>query len=128
MKYFEVYSVSNHSQIISVKDKAEVLMEVERLQTVKDELSAEVISLHAQLEQERSKVRALTGNEYKSKDKVGLTLIYKIWDNCMKILVIHKCILCSAWNKPNDIFLIFVELCGFTKCSLWLFVLTIMTE
>lgn len=52
-----------------MKDKAEVLMEVERLQAVKDELSNEVSNLHALLEQERSKVRALTA-EPKSKDKV----------------------------------------------------------
>lgn len=51
-----------------MKDKAEVLMEVERLEAVKDELSNEVSRLYAQLEQERSKVRALTG-EQKTKDK-----------------------------------------------------------
>ncbi|KAK6631575.1 hypothetical protein RUM44_006104 [Polyplax serrata] len=51
-----------------MKDKAEVLMEVERLQTIKDELSTEVASLHTQLEQERSKVRQLTA-ENKNKSK-----------------------------------------------------------
>jgi len=44
-------------------------MEVERLQTVKDELSEQVASLHAQLEQERSKNRALS-TDSKTKDKV----------------------------------------------------------
>lgn len=54
--------------VILVKDKAEVLMEVERLQTIKDELSTEVASLHTQLEQERSKVRQLTAE---NKNKVS---------------------------------------------------------
>ncbi|GLG94880.1 G kinase-anchoring protein 1 [Gryllus bimaculatus] len=43
-----------------MKEKAEVLVEVEQLQRMRDELSSEVSSLHAQLEQERSKVRSLT--------------------------------------------------------------------
>ncbi|PSN51381.1 G kinase-anchoring protein 1-A [Blattella germanica] len=55
-----------------VKDKAEVLIEVDRLQTMRDELSSEVSSLHAQLEQERSKVRALTSD---SKNKA------QVWQN-----------------------------------------------
>ncbi|XP_021941709.1 G kinase-anchoring protein 1-like isoform X2 [Zootermopsis nevadensis] len=45
-----------------MKDKAEALFEVDKLRRVKDELSTEVSSLHAQLEQERSKVRALTSD------------------------------------------------------------------
>lgn len=45
-----------------MKDKAEALFEVDKLRRVKDELSIEVSSLHAQLEQERSKVRALTSD------------------------------------------------------------------
>lgn len=47
-------------------DKAKVLADVERLQKVRDELSAEVSSLHIQLEQERSKVRTLTSELKKS--------------------------------------------------------------
>lgn len=54
-----------------MKDKAEALFEVEKLRRVKDELSTEVSSLHAQLEQERSKVRALTSD---SKSKAQVTL------------------------------------------------------
>lgn len=45
-----------------MKDKAEALFEVDKLRRVKDELSTEVSSLHAQLEQERSKVRSLTSD------------------------------------------------------------------
>lgn len=45
-----------------MKDKAEVLIEVDRLQRMRDELSSEVSNLHALLEQERSKVRALTSD------------------------------------------------------------------
>ncbi|CAG2057641.1 unnamed protein product [Timema podura] len=39
---------------------------------VKDELSSEVSSLYAQLEQERSKVRALSASDPKNKSQVGL--------------------------------------------------------
>ena len=53
-----------------MKDKAEVLIEVERLQRMRDELSSEVSNLHALLEQERSKVRALTSD---SKNKSQVT-------------------------------------------------------
>lgn len=59
--------------LMTVKDKAEALFEVEKLRRVKDELSTEVSSLHAQLEQERSKVRALTSD---SKSKAQVTLRY----------------------------------------------------
>nr|CAD7589477.1 unnamed protein product [Timema genevievae] len=55
-----------------MRDKAEVLIEVDRLQRVKDELSSEVSSLYAQLEQERSKVRALSASDPKNKSQVGL--------------------------------------------------------
>ncbi|XP_066994412.1 G kinase-anchoring protein 1 isoform X2 [Anabrus simplex] len=53
-----------------MRDKAEVLMEVERLQQMREELTTEVTTLHAQLEQERSKVRALTADpKSKSQNK-----------------------------------------------------------
>uniref|UniRef100_A0A1B6K3T7 G kinase-anchoring protein 1 n=1 Tax=Homalodisca liturata TaxID=320908 RepID=A0A1B6K3T7_9HEMI len=52
-----------------MKDKATILVEVHELQRVKNELSDEVSSLVAQLEQEKSKVRALTGGDAKAKDK-----------------------------------------------------------
>lgn len=50
-----------------VKDKAEILVQLDKLQHVKDELTTEVASLHAQLEQERSKVHALSASEGKGK-------------------------------------------------------------
>ncbi|KAG8247634.1 identical protein binding [Homalodisca vitripennis] len=53
-----------------MKDKATILVEVHELQRVKNELSDEVSSLVAQLEQEKSKVRALTGGDAKAKDKL----------------------------------------------------------
>ncbi|KAJ9582825.1 hypothetical protein L9F63_022833, partial [Diploptera punctata] len=53
-----------------MKDKAEVLIEVDRLQRMRDELSSEVSNLHALLEQERSKVRALT-SDTKSKAQLN---------------------------------------------------------
>lgn len=53
-----------------MRDKAEVLVEVDRLTRVQVELTAEVQSLHAQLEQEKSKVHYLTEKDHKGKDKV----------------------------------------------------------
>ncbi|XP_075218799.1 G kinase-anchoring protein 1-A-like [Lycorma delicatula] len=52
-----------------MKDKAEVLVQMESTQKVKDELSNEVERLHALLEQERSKVRSLTAEKTKGKNK-----------------------------------------------------------
>lgn len=46
-----------------MKDKADVLIELDRLSRVKDELTEEVARLHGLLEQERSKVSALTSAE-----------------------------------------------------------------
>ncbi|XP_075684666.1 G kinase-anchoring protein 1 isoform X1 [Rhinoderma darwinii] len=42
-----------------MKDKAEILLHVEELVTIKTELTVQVTGLHAALEQERSKVKAL---------------------------------------------------------------------
>jgi hypothetical protein len=53
-----------------VKDKVDVLLEVERLKTGREELLTEVQSLHAQLEQERSKVHDLAKGSEKQKSKV----------------------------------------------------------
>jgi hypothetical protein len=50
------FLISNLLFTFSVKDKVDVLLEVERLKTGREELLSEVQSLHAQLEQERSKV------------------------------------------------------------------------
>ncbi|XP_039291138.1 G kinase-anchoring protein 1-like isoform X2 [Nilaparvata lugens] len=52
-----------------MKDKAEVIVAMERTTMVKDELSGEVERLHALLEQERSKVRALSQHNDKNKTK-----------------------------------------------------------
>lgn len=54
-----------------VKDKADVLLELQRLNGLKNELTEEVTRLHGLLEQERSKVAALTADsQHKYKDKV----------------------------------------------------------
>lgn len=54
-----------------MKDKADVLVELQRLNGVKNELTEEVTRLHGLLEQERSKVAALTAeSQHKHKDKV----------------------------------------------------------
>lgn len=53
-----------------MKDKADVLSELERLNSVKNELTEEVTRLHALLEQERSKVASLSDSN-KHKEKVS---------------------------------------------------------
>lgn len=50
----KLYQILSHGEM---KDKASVLAEVAKLQEIQDELTSEVASLHAQLEQERSKTR-----------------------------------------------------------------------
>lgn len=45
---------------ILVKEKAELIVEMEKMSKVKDELTAELENLSSQLQQERSKVSALT--------------------------------------------------------------------
>lgn len=52
-----------------MKDKADVLLELEKLYTEKNDLTEEVTRLHVQLEQERSKVAALSSDSHKHKDK-----------------------------------------------------------
>lgn len=49
-----------------MKDKAEVLVEVERLRGVQEELTAEVSALHTELERERSR-----NADPRAKDKVS---------------------------------------------------------
>lgn len=44
----------------AVKEKAELIIEMEKLTKVKDELTAEVEKLSSELQQERSKVSALS--------------------------------------------------------------------
>lgn len=65
--HFECYVFS------SVKDKASVLAEVAKLQEIRDELTSEVTSLHAQLEQERSKTRASSADLKTSKQSVNIS-------------------------------------------------------
>ncbi|KAF2885498.1 hypothetical protein ILUMI_20648 [Ignelater luminosus] len=52
-----------------MKDKADVLLELEKLYSEKRELSEEVSKLHVLLEQERSKVAALTSDLHNNKHK-----------------------------------------------------------
>lgn len=56
-----------------MKDKASVLAEVAKLQEIRDELTSEVASLHAQLEQERSKTRTSSADVKTSKQTVRFT-------------------------------------------------------
>jgi len=57
-----------------VKDKASVLAEVAKLQEIRDELTSEVASLHAQLEQERSKTRTSSTDVKASKQTVRIDM------------------------------------------------------
>lgn len=67
----------------TVKDKAEILVQLDKLQHVKDELTTEVTNLHVQLEQERSKVHALSASEGKGK---GVSIVHE-----------NKFILVTCW-------------------------------
>ncbi|XP_068460480.1 G kinase-anchoring protein 1 [Clinocottus analis] len=68
-KYKEVKS--RNSQLLKMlqqgemKDKAELLLQVEELLHIKEELSTQVASLHGALEQERSKVKGLLSDQPK---------------------------------------------------------------
>uniref|UniRef100_A0A673HEG8 G kinase anchoring protein 1 n=1 Tax=Sinocyclocheilus rhinocerous TaxID=307959 RepID=A0A673HEG8_9TELE len=48
-----------------MKDKAEILLQVDELQNIKEELSSQVTQLHTALEQERSKVKGLQSEQPK---------------------------------------------------------------
>lgn len=54
-----------------MKDKASVLAEVTKLQEIREELTLEVTSLHAQLEQERSKSRVSNADVKTTKQNVS---------------------------------------------------------
>ena len=60
----KLYQILSHGEM---KDKASVLAEVAKLQEIRDELTLEVASLHAQLEQERSKTRTSSADVKPSK-------------------------------------------------------------
>ncbi|XP_066599240.1 G kinase-anchoring protein 1-like [Prorops nasuta] len=59
----KLYEILSHGEM---KDKASVLAEVAKLRDIRDELTSEVASLHAQLEQERSKTRASSADDKKT--------------------------------------------------------------
>ncbi|XP_055018000.1 G kinase-anchoring protein 1 isoform X1 [Boleophthalmus pectinirostris] len=69
VKYKEVKA--RNSQLLKMlqqgemKDKAEILLQVEELLHIKEELSSQVSLLHAALEQERSKVKGLQSDQPK---------------------------------------------------------------
>ncbi|XP_040211494.1 G kinase-anchoring protein 1 isoform X1 [Rana temporaria] len=71
VKYKEVKA--RNAQVLKMlqegemKDKAEILLQVDELLTIKNELTLQVTSLHAALEQERSKVKVLQAELVKYK-------------------------------------------------------------
>lgn len=79
----------------TVKDKASVLVEVAKLQEIRDELTTEVASLHALLEQERSKTRASSADPKTTKQTVRLFLkiIFKKFGSFLD----------RSWLKEPDI-------------------------
>nr|XP_019547925.2 G kinase-anchoring protein 1-B-like [Aedes albopictus] len=64
-KYKKIYSVLKSGEM---KDKTELLVEIEKLKKTRDDMTAEMTALYAQLEQEKSKVSSTTGHE-KGKEK-----------------------------------------------------------
>uniref|UniRef100_A0A671FCK8 Ubiquilin 1 n=1 Tax=Rhinolophus ferrumequinum TaxID=59479 RepID=A0A671FCK8_RHIFE len=56
-----------------MKDKAEILLQVDESQSIKNELTIQVTSLHAALEQERSKVKVLQAElaKYQFKEEIS---------------------------------------------------------
>lgn len=63
-KYKKIYSVLKSGEM---KDKTELLIEIEKLKKTREDMTAEMTALYAQLEQEKSKVSS-TGHE-KGKEK-----------------------------------------------------------
>lgn len=63
-KYKKIYSVLKSGEM---KDKTELLIEIERLKKTREDMTTEMTALYAQLEQEKSKVTS-TGHE-KGKEK-----------------------------------------------------------
>lgn len=63
-KYKKIYSVLKSGEM---KDKTELLIEIEKLKKTREDMTAEMTALYAQLEQEKSKVGS-TGHE-KGKEK-----------------------------------------------------------
>uniref|UniRef100_A0A668ANP8 G kinase anchoring protein 1 n=1 Tax=Myripristis murdjan TaxID=586833 RepID=A0A668ANP8_9TELE len=55
-----------------MKDKAEILLQVEELLNIKEELSSQVSLLHAALEQEKSKVKGLQSEQPKHQVRIKL--------------------------------------------------------
>uniref|UniRef100_A0A3Q0R8G4 G kinase anchoring protein 1 n=1 Tax=Amphilophus citrinellus TaxID=61819 RepID=A0A3Q0R8G4_AMPCI len=64
-----------------MKDKAEILLQVEELLHIKEELSSQVTLLHAALEQERSKVKGLQSEQPKHQVRVQIlfSINFSMW-------------------------------------------------
>lgn len=77
-----------------MREKAEILVDLEKLQRVRDELTDEVTNLHAQLEQERSKVHSLTSTDGKGK---GVSVTHRTLQVRTTIMVI----LWSYFNRAR---------------------------
>lgn len=90
-----------------MKDKASVLSELERLNSVKNELTDEVTRLHGLLEQERSKVASLSEG-LKHKDKVNIYIFTYIITLIHVVFIINMCTFrCMAYKFYNSIICVF---------------------
>lgn len=80
----------------TVKDKAEVLIEVERLRAVQAELTSELAALHTDLEKERSK----NAQDPRTKDKVKYIFIMKFVAKLInKNLLVRFLVFCCSIFK-----------------------------
>lgn len=67
-----------------MKDKASVLLELEKVTTMKEDLTEEVGKLHKLLEQERSKANANNGDKNKEKVRIITIILHAI--RCLSFL------------------------------------------
>lgn len=71
-----------------MKDKSEVLLELEKLTTMKEELTEEVTRLHKLLEQERSSTKANSSNSIQESHSAPIQNS-KYKDKVMRIIKLY---------------------------------------
>ena len=103
---------------LSVKEKAEVLQQVDQLTQIKDELTSQVSSLTSDLEKERSKVHALQNEITKLKvslkiycetgvsSLVHLALLYMLTAKDKAMPLLNYLELCSSSSTLNRLLLV----------------------
>lgn len=104
-----------------MKDKAEVLLELERLTVVKEELTEEVANLHKLLEQERSNKNPQHGNQTDvhakhAKEKVVFFVAYLCYVCACLSYVFSQDLLCLIYQSMSINFYFF--LVNLARCDL----------